>query len=115
MEKRTGKGHIITKWFLVFICLTVAGSAFAGRSGKTKVKTIIVKKTYVEIYTETVSSPGCGGANGTRWHLKTDHPNYQAMYSGLLAARTSNSYVDIVGDGTCNVGEHIDWAYVSRD
>lgn len=91
------------------LALFVSLSVHAGRSGKTQIKTIIVKSTWIELY--TVSQGGCG-TDPNRWHLNNDHPNYQAMYSGLLASKTTGKNVDIVGKNICGVAEEIDWAYV---
>ena len=99
------------KFIFASILLALSSLAFAGRSGDTKILSIIVKEGWIEVYTE--ENGGCGTTQN-RWHLKLDHPNYEAMYSGLLASKASGKNVDIVGNNVCGVAEEMSWAYVVK-
>jgi len=96
--------------FALLIILT-SNSSIAGRTGNTKITALIVKPTWIEFYTE--SEGGCG-TNPNRWHLRLEHPNFDAMYSGLLASKASGKGVDIVGKNVCGVAEDVDWAYILK-
>lgn len=93
---------------LLFILLTT--NSYAGRTHLTTIDKLIVKSTYIEIW--TVAAGGCG-SNPNMWTLTipTDSSSteqkmfFQSMYSGLLASKTSEKKVDIVGNSTCGVGE----------
>jgi hypothetical protein len=100
------------KSVILGILLTgMMASAFAGRSSATTIVALIVKETYVEIYTEALG--GCG-TKSNRWHLLITHKNFDAMFSGLLASKLNNKKVDIVGNGICGIGENISWAYIDK-
>ncbi|MCB1214379.1 MAG: hypothetical protein KDK66_02765 [Deltaproteobacteria bacterium] len=97
--------------FLILVSLLIPKLSWAGRSYTTTILNIIVKEDYIEIY--TAADGGCGSINN-RWHLLNSHPNFNALYSGLLASKVSGKQVDIVGNNVCGVAENISWAYVVK-
>ncbi len=97
------------QYVLAALLILISSNSVAGRSGVTTITKLIVKEGWIEV--NTVAGGGCG-TDQTRWHLMLDHPNYNAMYSGLLASKVSGKKVDIVGNNTCGVAENISWAYV---
>ena len=96
---------------ITLITLYFAPVVLAGRTGETTITNLIVKETFIEIYTSAADD--CG-SNPNRWHLLTSHSNFNAMYSGLLASKVSGKAVDIVGNNTCGTGEDVSWGYVVK-
>ncbi|MCE9686292.1 hypothetical protein LZP73_08715 [Shewanella sp. AS16] len=93
------------------LMVVLSTSAIAGRSTPTTIKSLIVKSDYVEIWTNSTGGD-CSINNG--WHLLNTNPNFNALYSGFLASKTSGKQVDIVGAGACDGSyEIVSWAYVA--
>ena len=108
---------------LAMMCMTsvfLPARVFAapGRSGPTTITHIIVKETYVEIMTNAKLTDEiydyCSEHPKGLWALDNTHPYFEAMFSGLLAAKLAGGTVSIVGNGTCSGSyQHISWAYVA--
>lgn len=89
----------------------LSSNSFAGRSNTTEITDIIIKTTWIEIYTDAMG--GCG-VEPRRWHLLKTHDNYDALLSGFLATKAAGKKVDIVGSGVCPSHEEISWAYILK-
>lgn len=104
---------------LLLVCISLISFAnifAAGRTGTAYIKHVIVKPNKTEIWmVNNFSTPSnCVAQNF--FILEHDHPAYDQLFSGFLAASLSNTRVDIVGDGTCNNGvERIHWGYVNQN
>jgi hypothetical protein len=92
--------------------LSPAQAQAGSRTGQTTISWIVAKQNHTEIKMDGGSSHACGG-DGRRWVLSRRHPNYEALYTGLMAEAQAGHLVDLVGS-TCTFDNHalLDWAYV---
>jgi|GEM_PF-4740864 len=108
--------RFILSVFFSSLLLVSAAQAAPGRTGQTTITNIVVKQGVVEFYTvagaDAIGDVNC--SNKKRWHLLKVHQNFEALFSGLLTAKTAGTPVDISGNGSCNgSGEIIEWAYIA--
>jgi len=94
---------------ITFTLILLPTFSYAGRTGPTKINSIVIKSTHVEIY--TASNGTCSGES-IAWDLVPSNNNYQALLSGFLATKAAEKEVDLVGIGDCENHNTIDWAYV---
>ena len=100
------------KLFIGILAVGFASNVFADfRSNETTITSIVVKSNNVEINT-VATVPGCGTQK--TWYLQNTHSNFNALYSGFLAANLAGKSVDIVSYSDYCSAVDIDWAFVTR-